>query len=279
MALFLQGPTTTTPPPHGPRSEPFVFNDLPIFPFRLLTSFDSSPRSSEPDHEPDVESGRITAISDCDDDRIELHSPPRVVSISSPLQSSPGPRMGSPFQDVAMRPPTPPRDPDADDRVLELSPICASPLHPSSPPSPDAMIGAAPAELSIPVFGEDDSPAPPTNPEGSPERPLVPTNAADWEAKKDIIQELYMNKNLILNDVVNIMLSTHNFKATYVYYQYTLQQGTMLTRVDGHAGRECTKASLQSGDGPNTTSRAIPTQVILANSNQQNRGQPGGRIP
>lgn len=48
-----------------------------------------------------------------------------------------------------------------------------------------------------------------------PERPLVPTCPADWEAKKDIIYDLYMNKNFILNDVVEIMLSTHRFKATY----------------------------------------------------------------
>ena len=86
------------------------------------------------------------------------------------------------------------------------------------------MVGATPAEVAIPVFGQDDGAVPPTttNPEGSSERPLVPTNAADWEAKKDIIQELYMNKNLILNDVVNIMLSTHSFKATYVHYRISI---------------------------------------------------------
>jgi len=220
MALFLQGPNPTTPPPHAQRSEPFIFNDLPIFPFRLLTSFDSSPRSVEPDHELVVDPAPISAISDSDDDRIGFHSPPRAVSISSPLPSSSGPCMGSPFQNAAVKPPTPSRDSDADDKDHDLSPISGSPHHPSSPQSPDAMVGTAPAEVVIPVFGEDDGAAPPTNPEGSPERPLVPTNAADWEAKKDIIQELYMDKNLILNDVVNIMLSTHNFKATYVFWQF-----------------------------------------------------------
>ncbi|KAK0725986.1 Clr5 domain-containing protein, partial [Lasiosphaeris hirsuta] len=51
------------------------------------------------------------------------------------------------------------------------------------------------------------------------DRPLVPTSAADWEAKKDVINELYMARNLILNDVMAIMLSKHNFKATARMYK------------------------------------------------------------
>ena len=46
------------------------------------------------------------------------------------------------------------------------------------------------------------------------ERPLVPTSSADWEARKEIIGELYMTQNLILNDVMKIMQSRHKFKAT-----------------------------------------------------------------
>ncbi|KAK3695789.1 hypothetical protein B0T22DRAFT_534551 [Podospora appendiculata] len=51
------------------------------------------------------------------------------------------------------------------------------------------------------------------------ERPLVPTSYADWEAKREVIYELYINKNLILNDVIDIMLSTQNFKATARMYK------------------------------------------------------------
>ncbi|KAK4227404.1 hypothetical protein QBC38DRAFT_364390 [Podospora fimiseda] len=51
------------------------------------------------------------------------------------------------------------------------------------------------------------------------EKPLVPTSAADWEAKKDIIQQLYMEKNLILNDVMDIMTKDHKFKATARMYK------------------------------------------------------------
>jgi hypothetical protein len=56
----------------------------------------------------------------------------------------------------------------------------------------------------------------PTELSCSPERPLVPSCAADWEARKHIIQDLYMDKNLILNEVIGIMLKKHKFKATYV---------------------------------------------------------------
>lgn len=52
--------------------------------------------------------------------------------------------------------------------------------------------------------------------EPSPERPLVPSSAADWEARKHIIKDLYMDKNLILNHVIEIMIARHSFKATYV---------------------------------------------------------------
>lgn len=50
--------------------------------------------------------------------------------------------------------------------------------------------------------------------EAVPEKPVVPTSAADWEAKKDIIQDLYMDKNYILNDVIEMMVKDHRFKAT-----------------------------------------------------------------
>ncbi|KAK3988437.1 hypothetical protein QBC44DRAFT_243684 [Cladorrhinum sp. PSN332] len=51
------------------------------------------------------------------------------------------------------------------------------------------------------------------------EKPLVPTSAADWEAKKDIIQQLYMERNIILNDVIDIMIKEHRFKATARMYK------------------------------------------------------------
>lgn len=47
-----------------------------------------------------------------------------------------------------------------------------------------------------------------------PERPIVPTSASDWEAKKQIIRELYMDQNMILNEVIDIMILKYKFKAT-----------------------------------------------------------------
>jgi hypothetical protein len=49
-----------------------------------------------------------------------------------------------------------------------------------------------------------------------PERPMVPTSAADWESKKQIIWELYMDQNKTLTEVIQIMITKHKFKATYV---------------------------------------------------------------
>ena len=50
--------------------------------------------------------------------------------------------------------------------------------------------------------------------ERPPERPTVPTSASDWEAKKQIIRELYMDQNMILNEVIDIMTAKYKFKAT-----------------------------------------------------------------
>jgi hypothetical protein len=54
-----------------------------------------------------------------------------------------------------------------------------------------------------------------------PERARLPTGSADWEAKKEIIREHYMEKNMILNEVMEIMLTKHKFKATYVFNAVT----------------------------------------------------------
>jgi hypothetical protein len=47
-----------------------------------------------------------------------------------------------------------------------------------------------------------------------PERPMVPTSAIDWESRKQIIRGLYMDQNMILNEVIEIMITKYKFKAT-----------------------------------------------------------------
>lgn len=44
--------------------------------------------------------------------------------------------------------------------------------------------------------------------------PMVPRKADDWEPWKNIIHQLYIVQNHILKDIIVIMESTHNFKAT-----------------------------------------------------------------
>ena len=48
------------------------------------------------------------------------------------------------------------------------------------------------------------------------ERPLIPTKQEHWDYQKNNIEELYVIKNLILKEVIDIMHEEHNFKATYV---------------------------------------------------------------
>lgn len=48
------------------------------------------------------------------------------------------------------------------------------------------------------------------------ERPLIPTKQEHWDDQKVNIEELYVVKNLILKEVIDIMHEAHNFKATYV---------------------------------------------------------------
>lgn len=215
MALFFHSPVPSTPP-RGPRTEqPFIFNDLPLFPLRLLTSFDSPPHDPGPNPNSAIESGTHSAISDSNDHGFFTSSPARTLTRSIAGSPNSAFAITSPFQDAAMRSLTPAQDENVDETNRKSPPIALRPLRPSSPVSPEAIPVSGPSEPLQPFDGRG-APLSPPQRELTPERPLVPTNAADWEAKKDIIQELYMNKNLILNDVVNIMLRTHNFKATCV---------------------------------------------------------------
>jgi len=87
---------------------------------------------------------------------------------------------------------------------LEI-PLYASPHFDLSPEITIISNSSSPWGTSLEAGSYDLSP---------PERPLVPTSSTDWEARKEVIGELYMSQNLILNDVMKIMLSRHKFKAT-----------------------------------------------------------------
>ena len=95
---------------------------------------------------------------------------------------------------------TPPSSPDI---------ACDFSLHLDIHTSPQSDYSNRGSPTSSPPCHDDD-----ISDSLSQDRPLVPTSSADWEAKKDVIMELYMTQNLILNDVIQIMLSEHKFKAT-----------------------------------------------------------------
>ncbi|KAK0612430.1 Clr5 domain-containing protein [Bombardia bombarda] len=82
-------------------------------------------------------------------------------------------------------------------------------------PIPSPFCSNSPSATAHKNVECDDAPEAAT----SSDHPLVPNCPADWEAKKEIIYELYIQQNRILNDVVSIMLSTHRFRATARMYK------------------------------------------------------------
>jgi len=111
----------------------------------------------------------------------------------------------SDVQDTKFMKAQPPDDPPEEAAILDHT-------HSSTPEIDFGLTDSS--GTASPKTPEPDSTLPPQAPQTKPERPLVPTCPADWEAKKEIIQELYMTQNLILNEVVEIMLTKHKFKAT-----------------------------------------------------------------
>ncbi|KAK3320134.1 hypothetical protein B0T19DRAFT_361560 [Cercophora scortea] len=49
--------------------------------------------------------------------------------------------------------------------------------------------------------------------------PLIPRKAEDWEPWKSILYELYITQNRILRDIINLMDTTYNLKATPKMYK------------------------------------------------------------
>ena len=55
------------------------------------------------------------------------------------------------------------------------------------------------------------------NQEKKPPAPYA--RAGDWDSMKGVLYGLYMDRNLTLEDVANLMEQRHNFRATYVRAQ------------------------------------------------------------
>lgn len=95
------------------------------------------------------------------------------------------------------------------------TPGCRKSPSPQMPPAPPiSPTSGTESKSSTSSTGSESSRETISSVESPPKKPLVPTGQADWESRKNIIRELYMDQNLILNEVMEIMLKKHNFKAT-----------------------------------------------------------------
>ncbi|KAK3903687.1 Clr5 domain-containing protein [Staphylotrichum tortipilum] len=81
-------------------------------------------------------------------------------------------------------------------------------------------------------------------PDPLPTRPMVPTSSSDWEARKQTIRELYMDQNMILNEVIDIMLTKHKFKATARMYkgQFAKWKWTKYNKSGSHGSAKPTRS-------------------------------------
>jgi hypothetical protein len=48
----------------------------------------------------------------------------------------------------------------------------------------------------------------------SPDQPIIPRKIEDWDPWKAILHELYITQNRILRDIIGIMETKHNLRAT-----------------------------------------------------------------
>ncbi|KAK4041499.1 hypothetical protein C8A01DRAFT_45350 [Parachaetomium inaequale] len=94
-----------------------------------------------------------------------------------------------------------------------------------------------------------------------PERPMVPTSAIDWESRKQIIRGLYMDQNMILNEVIDIMITKYKFKATARMYkgQFAKWKWTKYNKSGKPGSIKPTKSRIAKKKS--LTARKPPTQT------------------
>ncbi|GAB1312514.1 hypothetical protein MFIFM68171_02724 [Madurella fahalii] len=138
--------------------------------------------------------------------------------------------------------------------ILEFSEF-PQPLELPEYPDPSSLIAVSglPKSLTAPSCGQVLTPIG-KRPQA---RLVVPGNPADWEARKHIIQDLYMDRNLILNEVIDIMLREHQFKATarmykgqfakwgWTKYNKSGKPGSTKPTKAKTARKKCTEANVQ----------------------------------
>ncbi|KAK4157406.1 hypothetical protein C8A00DRAFT_11767 [Chaetomidium leptoderma] len=154
------------------------------------------------------------------------------------------------------------------------SDVVLQPVPPTTPGLPRLLDAPETHELQAPM-------APPRRPSSSltrpedaiaqhfPKRPMVPTSASDWESRKQTIRELYMDQNIILNEVIEIMITKHKFKATARMYkgQFAKWKWTKYNKSGNHGSvkpsksRAAKKKSINARKASVRRRQSTPTQT------------------
>ncbi|KAL2139401.1 hypothetical protein VTI28DRAFT_5250 [Corynascus sepedonium] len=83
----------------------------------------------------------------------------------------------------------------------------------------------------------------------SPGQPIVPRKNQDWEPWKGILYELYITQNRILRDIINIMETKHNLRATSKMYKNQLARwGFFKYAIKGRSRAKAESPNDQSSD-------------------------------
>ncbi|KAL2017197.1 hypothetical protein VTK56DRAFT_2517 [Thermocarpiscus australiensis] len=81
----------------------------------------------------------------------------------------------------------------------------------------------------------------------SPGQPVVPRRVEDWEPWKDILHELYITQNRILRDIINIMETKYNLKATPKMYKNQFARWGFFKYAVKRRPRAKTQSTIEKG--------------------------------
>ena len=100
-----------------------------------------------------------------------------------------------------------PSSPSTDDDTHEFAPP-----EPSSSTTTDRSATLSPSATS--QLTSSKSVGEPATPSDSSSNVIIPRKPSDWEPWKDVLYELYIIQNQYLKDIIQIMDTWHNLRAT-----------------------------------------------------------------
>ncbi|KAK2007398.1 hypothetical protein LZ32DRAFT_662930 [Colletotrichum eremochloae] len=103
-----------------------------------------------------------------------------------------------------------------DIQVFDPAADCTGFTTLQEPPILPQNLAFRPLSTSVPI----------TAPQTALDRPRVPRpeSQGDWNAKKDVIRRLYLDENLPLKDIIDVMSKEHSFSATERMYKRQFQK-------------------------------------------------------